>query len=129
MSDKPDQRSKIGEWIGAAFDAMLRPPQQWEGSIHMAWGAIDRRAVQICRKSRTDGIDGIIRDLEAAGFRAYYDRMTQCIEVVLPEESCETAGNFLERVTGIPSATMPTDVAAELATIASETLKEIGDER
>ena len=33
-----------------------------------------------------------------------------------PEESCETAGDFLERVTGIQSATMPTDVAAEATT-------------
>lgn len=31
---------------------------------------------------------------------------------------------LLERVTGIPSATMPIDVAAELATIAADTLKE-----
>lgn len=30
--------NKIGEWIASAFDAMLHPPQQWEGSIHMAWG-------------------------------------------------------------------------------------------
>lgn len=84
MSDKLDQRSKIGEWIGAAFDAMLHPPQRWEGSIHMAWGAINSKVVEICRKSRTDGIDGIIRDLEAAGFRAYYDRMSQCMEVAPP---------------------------------------------
>lgn len=77
----PEQRSKIGEWLGAAFEAWRNPPQRWDGSIHMAWGSIDRRVVDVCRKQRTDGVDGIIRELETAGFRAQYDPLSRCIEV------------------------------------------------
>lgn len=102
--------------------------QRYEWSIHMAWGAIDSKVVEICRKQRTtnDLIGDVIRDLEAAGFRAYFDALTRCVEVAPPGEleTCETAGDFLERVTGIPGATMPADVAAELATITTNTLKE-----
>jgi len=111
----------------------LRPPQQWEGSIHMAWGAIDSKVVEICRRHRQtrDLIGDVLRDLRIAGFRAYYDPLERCFEVAAPSEpeTRETAGDFLKRVTEIPSATMPTDVAAELTTIAADTLKEIGDER
>lgn len=125
MSDSREWE-KLGEHLAAAFDAWRNPPQRWEGSIHMSWGAITPQVIEICRRPRktSDLIGDVIRDLEAAGFRAYYDHLSRCFEVIAPPaDTCETAEDFLERVTGISGPPMSTATASELATIAAETLR------